>query len=124
MRHTRRSVLVALIVVAGLTVGVRAHMKLVKSEPANGATVATAPTAIGLFFSEKIDPSVSRIVLKGAAGDVALAAPQAMGANRLTAPITGTLSDGAYTVTWQSAGKDGHIIKGQLAFSVKRARTE
>jgi len=124
MRHTRRSALVALLVVAGLTVGLQAHMKLEKSEPANNATVAKAPAAISLFFSEKIDVAVSKVVLKGASGDMALSAPHAMGEKHLMAPIKGTLPDGAYTVTWQSAGTDGHVIKGQLAFTVKAARTE
>ena len=123
MRHTRRSMLVAIMLVAGLAAGLQAHMKLEKSEPANGATLAAAPMAIELFFSEKIDVAVSKVVLKGASGDIALSAPHAMGDKQLMAPVKGSLPDGSYTVTWQSAGTDGHVVKGQLAFAVKRAGT-
>jgi methionine-rich copper-binding protein CopC len=44
-----------------------------------------------------------------------------MGEKTLMAAITGTMSGGTYTVNWQTAGKDGHVIKGDFTFSVKTA---
>jgi len=32
------------------------------------------------------------------------------------------MSDGRYTVAWQSAGDDGHVQKGDFAFTLKRAK--
>jgi methionine-rich copper-binding protein CopC len=103
---------------------VAAHTRLQKSVPASGATVAAPPVSISLVFNEKVDVAASKVVLTGPSGAVALAAPHAMGDTQVMAPITGTLADGSYTVAWQTAGKDGHVVKGQFAFVVKRSRAE
>jgi methionine-rich copper-binding protein CopC len=39
----------------------------------------------------------------------------------LTAGVTGTIADGTYTVAWQAAGDDGHLVKGTFTFTVKAA---
>jgi methionine-rich copper-binding protein CopC len=44
----------------------------------------------------------------------------AMG-NSLAAEIKGVLVDGTYTVTWQSAGDDGHLQRAEFKFTVKRS---
>jgi methionine-rich copper-binding protein CopC len=36
--------------------------------------------------------------------------------------IDGTIADGAYVVTWQSAGDDGHLQKGDFKFTFKAAK--
>ena len=38
----------------------------------------------------------------------------------LMAVVNGDMPDGVYTVSWQAAGKDGHIQKGEFTFTVKR----
>ena len=38
----------------------------------------------------------------------------------LMAMVEGGTPDGTYTVSWQSAGPDGHIQKGDFTFTVKR----
>jgi len=37
----------------------------------------------------------------------------------LRAPITGTMTPGAYTVGWVTASSDGHPIRGTFGFTVK-----
>ena len=102
----------------GLTALVQAHTKLEKSEPAAGAAVAAAPKQIQLWFNEKVDPAVSKIALSSPSGKVELGPAHAMGDKTLMAPISGKMGGGTYTVTWQTAGDDGHVVKGDFTFSV------
>ena len=101
----------------GLTALVHAHTKLEKSEPAAGATVA-APKQIQLWFNEKIDVAVSKIALTSPTGTVELSTPHSMGEKTLMAAVTGKIAGGTYTVAWQTAGDDGHVVKGDYTFSV------
>ncbi|HJZ76813.1 MAG TPA: copper resistance CopC family protein [Vicinamibacterales bacterium] len=100
-----------------------AHTKLVKSEPAAGAALAAAPKQVQLWFNEKIDPAVSKIELTSAAGKVALGPAHVIGEKSLIAPITGKVDAGSYSIAWQTAGDDGHVIKGEVGFAVKSAST-
>ena len=37
----------------------------------------------------------------------------------IVAPVTGALKAGEYSVSWKTAGKDGHAVRGKYKFSVK-----
>ena len=39
----------------------------------------------------------------------------------MMADLKAHLSDGNYVVSWQAAGDDGHVSKGEFKFSVKSA---
>mgnify|MGYP000894278085 CR=1 FL=1 len=121
MGWTRRSLLVAVAAIA-VTALVQAHTHLEKSEPADGATLTTAPTSVQLFFNEKPDLKVSKVEVTGPSGKVELGAAHSMAEKDLMAPIKGTLANGKYTVSWQAAGKDGHIQKGEFSFTVAKAQ--
>jgi methionine-rich copper-binding protein CopC len=116
----RRRILPSVALAALLSAPAWAHMALSKSAPSNKATV-TAATEIQLWFTEKPDMTVSRIVLTGASGAVKLGALKLVDDRSLIAPIEGALADGVYTIAWQSAGDDGHLQKGQVSFTLKRA---
>ena len=98
---------------------VQAHTKLAKSDPADGTTLAAAPSSIQIWFNEAVDAKVSKIVLTGPSGAVKLGAPHSMKTKSLMAGVTGTLAEGAYTINWQTAGDDGHVIKGVVHFTIK-----
>jgi methionine-rich copper-binding protein CopC len=114
----RRAVLCGTFVIASAVL-VQGHTKLEKSEPAAGAALDTAPRLIQLWFNETVDVAVSKIELKSAAGKIDLAPAHAMGGKSLMAGITEKMAAGSYTVTWQTAGDDGHVVKGDFTFSVK-----
>jgi methionine-rich copper-binding protein CopC len=90
-----------------------------KSEPATEAALTAPPKQLQLWFNEKIDVAVSKIELSSPAGTVALSPVHAMGEKSLMAGITGKMPDGTYTVAWQTAGDDGHVVKGDITFAVK-----
>src|SRR6266542_493105 len=92
----------ALLALALLLVLVRlasAHANLVRSTPAAGAVLETAPPTIQLEFSEELDPSFSRVqlynsqnqLIEPGPGEVAAANPKVM---RLIIP---DLARGSYT---------------------------
>jgi methionine-rich copper-binding protein CopC len=120
MRGTCQLV-VACVCLLGLGAIVSAHAKLEKSEPAAGASLTQAPKQIQLWFNEKLDAAVSKIEVSGPSGKVELGPARAIGDKSLTAAIGAKLADGAYTVSWQTAGDDGHVAKGTYKFSVKAA---
>jgi methionine-rich copper-binding protein CopC len=58
------------------------------------------------------------MTLTGPSGPVKVAAPHLDGKS-IAAAVQGTLPDGSYTASWQSAGDDGHAQKGEFKFTVK-----
>lgn len=117
----RHRLVVSAIFVTLLAVPAWAHMALSKAAPSDKATVTTAPTQVQLWFTQKPDMAVSKIVLSGTGGEVKLGAFKLVDERSLIAPIEGSLTDGVYTIAWQSAGDDGHVQKGQVSFTLKRA---
>jgi hypothetical protein len=112
---------VALLSAVVLTVGVQAHAKLLKTSPADKATVTKAPASVQLWFNEVIDVKLSTVEVTGPDGKVALGMVHAMDPKQLMGPITGKMSNGVYTVNWQTAGDDGHVQKGSFTFTLKQA---
>ena len=96
------------------------HNRLVKAEPGVDSTVAKSPRQVRLWFKEPPEVSVSSIKLTDAAGT-----PVATGDVKATddktsiaVAIRAPLPAGKYTVTWKTAGADGHMIRGSFGFTV------
>ena len=102
-----------------LTAGLSAHMKVEKTEPAASAVVAAPAPHVQVFFSEAPDLAMSKLEIKGPSAKTTLTALHTMG-NSLMAMVQGDMPDGAYTVSWQTAGPDGHVQKGEFTFTVKK----
>lgn len=121
MRTVRRAfaacAAVAVMVIGAATI--EAHMKVEKSEPAANAVVTAPMPHVQIFFNEAPDLKVSKMEIKGPSPKTKLVQMHVMDKS-LMAMVEGDMPDGAYTVSWQAAGSDGHIQKGDLAFSVKR----
>lgn len=96
------------------------HNRLVKAEPGVDTTVARSPGQIRLWFKEAPELAVSSIRLADAA-----AKPIATGVVKATddkmsiaVTVSAPLPPGKYTVTWKTAGADGHVIRGSFGFTV------
>ena len=122
--HTRRigRAMLTVLMVSAVGVLVQGHTKLETTEPASGSTVSAPIPHVQLSFNEAVDPAVSKIDLTGPSGKVALGPVHAMG-KMLMADVTGKTADGKYTVAWQAAGDDGHVIKGEFSFGVQAKKT-
>lgn len=109
-----------------LAAAVPVHLHLERSVPA-ADSVATAPVReIRLTFSERPELGFSRIRLLSAdstelpLGTVAVATDDSM---TIVAPVTGRLSAGSHRVRWQTAGRDGHVLRGEFVFTAPEDTT-
>jgi methionine-rich copper-binding protein CopC len=98
-----------------------AHAKLQSSDPQAGSTLDTAPKQVRLKFNEALEPAFGRIRLTGPGNkEVALAAATVDKADPtvMTAPLP-KLSAGEYRIQWTAMARDGHKVKGEVAFRLK-----
>jgi methionine-rich copper-binding protein CopC len=98
-----------------------ADMHLERTEPAANATLTTAPKSIRMWFNEVPSAKVSKLELVGPSGPVKIIGPRVI-EKSLLAGVDGPMPPGPYTVTWQSAGSDGHLQKGTFKFTVKTGK--
>ncbi len=116
-----RIVFAAAIFASALATLALAHNKLMKSEPAAGAVLNAAPSRVEMWFEEKPDLAVSKLAVKGPAGPVELGPLRATSGKSIAGDFKGKLADGQYLVSWQTAGDDSHVSKGDFGFTVKSA---
>jgi copper transport protein len=95
------------------------HLALKRSEPASGSRLASPPTRIWLWFTERPELAMSRLKVTGPSGAVALEPPVADTGFSVRSSLRQTLPPGAYRVEWKSASSDGHPIRGEFSFSVQ-----
>jgi methionine-rich copper-binding protein CopC len=95
-----------------------AHNRLLKTEPAAQAALKTAPAHVQFWFFEKPDLKITKIAVKGPSGAVDVGPAHAVSEKVIAADFKSKLPAGAYTVSWQTAGDDGHISKGVFSFTV------
>jgi methionine-rich copper-binding protein CopC len=125
--------LAALVVAQMLLTGPRAalaHARLVRSTPANQASLAAPPERVELWFSELLEDGFNSVEVVRAAELTAKPRPNlARGAptvdrdnrTRMTVPVQG-LGPGDYAVEWRVLSRDGHRAAGRFTFRVQTAR--
>jgi methionine-rich copper-binding protein CopC len=107
----------ALVAVVTAALPAFAHTSLVGSDPADGASLRSAPTAVTLTFDGPIQPDFAEVVVLDAAGmRYAQGEPQINDAtvSQQLAP----LSTGVFQVSYRVVAADGHPVTGTLSFSV------
>ena len=95
----------------------QAHAELVSASPAQGAALATAPAAVTLRFTEKLNPGFTTIVVSAARQRIPASPPAVHDADG-TVTLDGSLPSGAYTVAYRVVSSDGHTVKGSYTFTV------
>ncbi|NOT08206.1 MAG: copper resistance protein CopC [Gemmatimonadales bacterium] len=111
--------LTALGVAAVLGIG-RFHNHLVKSVPSAGDKVSSSPKEVRLWFNERPEvPFTSVTLLKGDSTKIvtikAVATEDSMA---VSAPLSSPLGPGSYLITWRTASRDGHAIRGTFGFTI------
>lgn len=109
-----------LLCLAGL-IGARpalAHPEIVRTEPPPDARLATAPAVVRMTFNEPLE-ALSTLALYDSQGhQVASGGGRDPGdPTRLTLTLP-SLAPGIYTVVWTAAGSDGHVVRGNFAFTI------
>lgn len=98
------------------------HTRLLASEPADGDTLAAAPSRIRLLFSEPVDADVARVRIVIADGSVVDLEPEAdpTDVRALLARLP-AVAAGGHRVQWRVVSADGHPIEGDFVFFVRGA---
>ena len=112
------AVTAAMLAVAAPGTPAWAHAQLTFADPAKDLTFTVAPAAVTLGFNERLRPDFTTIVVSGPARQRVAAAPAAVDDKRATLTLTGTLSNGTYTVAYRVVSVDGHTVQGSYPFTV------
>jgi methionine-rich copper-binding protein CopC len=115
-----RRVALAALLLAALAGSALAHAQLQRAAPPVGSTVRNAPAHVELWFSERLEPSLSRIEVRDEAGqrvdqNDARAAPD--DARHLLVGLA-PVGPGRYRVTWRAVSVDTHVTQGDFSFTI------
>jgi methionine-rich copper-binding protein CopC len=116
----------AVILALLLILPAEAHATLVRSDPPAGALLTTAPKALVLEFSERVDPSFSAVRLLDSNSQVVNAGPGVIdpAAPRVLRLPLAELPKDSYTAVWKvRSADDGHVTEGSVPFGVGVAVT-
>jgi methionine-rich copper-binding protein CopC len=104
----------------GATCSGGAHAFLDHAEPAVGSQVRVAPAQVKVWFSEKLEPALSRLQVFDATGqevdrrDVH-SDPTSAAALEVSLPV---LKPGKYKVVWRVVSVDTHATGGTFGFEI------
>lgn len=99
-----------------------AHAFPTRSSPRVGATLATAPSQVKVWFDGEIEPVFSTLTVNDAAGqqiNTGKGAVDEKNHKLLETALPADLPAGKYTVHWSVVAHDGHHTGGSFAFTVK-----
>jgi methionine-rich copper-binding protein CopC len=101
----------------------RAHTGLAEANPADGAVLKEAPTALTLTYTAEVQ--LLKVDIATAAGLAQQSAftPSATAAKTFSIPLP-VLAPAAYEVSWTILGADGHRVEGVLGFTVDPTAAE
>jgi len=100
-----------------------AHPKLVTTNPAANAVIASSPKELRFNFNEELVPKFSGAEVKDHKGQkvesgAAMADPTDK--KQLVLPLSKPLAAGTYNVEWHAVAADTHRVKGSYSFTVKQ----
>lgn len=99
-----------------------AHAYLVKSIPAQRATLYRAPAQIQLWFNERLEPRYSSFTVSAADGNLVETIKSAVDDRdaKLIAAALKPLPPGRYLIKFRVLSVDGHIVEDQFPFTIKQ----
>lgn len=101
-----------------LAVPALAHAVIVSAVPTADQHAPAGTLAIRLEFNSRIDKERSRLQVTDPAGAKSDVKIDTDGEPNVVTGTTGDLAAGAYTLRWQVLSIDGHITRGDIAFTV------
>jgi methionine-rich copper-binding protein CopC len=112
------SILLTTLLLTAIAQPVWAHAVLMQSTPKLNSTVKGPDVPIWLKFNVRVDGGRSRLHLIAPDGSpISVEALKQTGPDILESRATG-LKAGTYKLQWQVLASDGHISRGEVAFTV------
>jgi len=113
------ALLVALAALILTPLHAHAHATLDRANPRVGSTVAAAPRELSLWFTENIEPALSSVEVRNAAGvRVDEGRPRRGAAPNMLQVGLKSLPPGTYQVRWRVLSVDTHRTEGSFSFQV------
>jgi copper resistance protein C len=109
------AVAVALLVGAGPA---SAHTRLESSDPADGSSVASAPDAVSLTFSEDIQPGFATLTVVGPDGTSYQSGGVTGGGGQVRTSVSPLGPAGTYEIGYRVVSDDGHPVQGKISFTL------
>jgi methionine-rich copper-binding protein CopC len=94
------------------------HAHLQRASPADGSVIAHAPQSLVLEFSESAQLTALWIAQDGGTRQKITPLPQ-QAQQRIVVALP-ALAPGDYRVSWRVVGADGHVVPGQIHFTLSR----
>src|SRR5215218_8069387 len=101
-----------------------AHAFVAKSDPAASAVLATAPTQVTIWFTERLEPEATSATLSDHLGNTIPGTSYRIGDDpkQLIVSLPSGLTNGTYSIVWKNiSADDGHPAKGYLPFTIGTA---
>jgi methionine-rich copper-binding protein CopC len=95
----------------------QAHAHLEEALPADNSVIHEAPAALVLRFSEQAQLTGLSIEKDG--GPKQKLAPPEKSQTRITVPLP-VLEPGHYVISWRALSADGHVVPGQIHFTLSQ----
>ncbi|MFC7686180.1 copper resistance protein CopC [Ureibacillus sp. GCM10028918] len=100
-----------------------AHTHIESSSPQSGEVLTEALEEITLTYEGKIEQS-SFFTLQNAAGETVPVDNITVSENVLSGSLPEPIENGEYLINWNIIGADGHLIEGEVPFTVDVPVTE
>jgi copper resistance protein C len=113
---SNKSIAFALLILATNVMPAGAHAFLDHSEPRVGNTVRSSPSAVTLWFTQKLEPAFSSAQVTNASGAVVSSGASVSGSVMRVG--VGSLPPGTYRVHWKVLSVDTHTTEGNFTFRV------
>jgi len=117
----RRLVCLLALVALAAPAGAWAHANLVRTVPADGAVLSTAPSRVVVIFDDAVRVGPGNEAVRNGGGSILDGKPRTHG-KTLVLPVRSELANGDYSVRWSIISDDGHLEQGVLAFAVGTGR--
>jgi copper resistance protein C len=95
-----------------------AHDIVTGSDPADGATVATAPTQVSVTFDQAPQPGLATITVVGPDGAHHEQGPVSTQGDVVSVPVGPLPTAGDYEIGYRIVSSDGHPVSGSIAFTL------
>lgn len=108
----------ALLMSVGLAGTASAHATLIGSDPADGATLSTAPTTVTLTFDDSLEDFEPVVTVSGPDGGQFQAGDATIDGATLSSAVLPLTAAGTYTIAYRVVSDDGHPVEGQVRFDL------
>ncbi len=96
-----------------------AHSKMSGSIPQNGGTAKAGLEKLQLGFEKPVKVVLVKVKRTDQAANVAIISKDKPAFEKMYRIAVSPLAAGTYSVNWTAVAKDGHVMKGELTFTLK-----